>query len=87
MTWFSSQIHTFLGRTNGSVSNIVKMIEVDLKRVRANGDFPPVPADFFVAAIRLVAQVTESSSGKRFYQKGRPRLSELESYIKQKPFY
>jgi len=87
MIWFSGQIHTFLGRTNGSVSNIVKMIEMDLKRVRTKGDFPPVPAEFFVAGIRLVAQVTESSSGKRFYQKGRPRLSELESYIKQKQFY
>jgi hypothetical protein len=87
MIWFSGQIHTFLGRTNGSVSNIVKMIEMDLKRVRAKGDFPPVPVDFFVAAIRLVAQVTESSSEKRFYQKGRPRLPELESYLRQKQFY
>ena len=89
LVWFGGQIETFLNRTNGSVSNIVKMLELDLKRVRTvrNGDFPPVPADFFVAAIRLVAQVTESSSAKRFYQKGRPRLPELESYIQQKQFY
>lgn len=87
MMWFESQIRTFLGRSNGSLTNIVKMIELDLNRVRRNGDFPPVPADFFVSAIRLVAEVTDMDGARRFYQKGRGRLTELENYILQKPFY
>lgn len=87
MAWFEAQIRTFLGRSNGSLTNIVKTIELDMDRVRRNGDFPPVPADFFVSAIRLVAEVTDMDGARRFYQKGRGRLTELENYILQKPFY
>ena len=87
MVWFTRQIHTFLGRSNGSLTEIVNMIEFDLKRVRRNGAFPPVPADFFVSAIRLVAEVTDMDAGRRFYQKGRGRLTELENHILKTLFY
>lgn len=81
LVWFQSQVQTFLGRSNGSMPAIVKEIRAVMKRTRERVEFPPVPADFFVAAIRIVAEVSDRGDGRRFYQKGRPRLPALEAYI------
>ena len=84
-----SQVETFLARTNGSFTNIVKVIKYETARLRRRGrEYPHIPSDFFVAAIRLVAEVTNMrSSDRRYYQKGRPRLDDLCDHVRSHALY
>ena len=88
---FSSQIETFLGRKNGSMPRIVEEIKRDMIVVRRRTpDFPPVPSDFYVGAVEIVAEVTNKQTKqniRRFYQSGRFRIPDLVAFIRETDYY
>jgi hypothetical protein len=88
LIWFRSQIETFLGRSNGSMKQVVEMIKQDMSRIRRRDPkFPPVPSDFYVGAVEIVAEVTNKKKGRRFYQAGRSRLHLLYTAIRETDYY
>ena len=55
---FEYQFLIFLGRKKGSIKNVIKAIKLSTAHVRKDDtDFPPVPADFFVTAVDIVAKI------------------------------
>ena len=55
---FEYQFLIFLGRKKGSITNVIKAIKLSTAHVRKDDtDFPPVPADFFVTAVDIVAKI------------------------------
>jgi len=87
--WFMSAIEyhflIFLGRTNGSINQVLKAITYSAERGRKNEAFHhPIPASIFVAAIRMIARINFKNSYK---QAGRPRIQELEDAIMERPSY
>ena len=85
LIWFADQIETFLRRSNGSMTNIVKKIQDDMTRIRRRDpDFPPVPSDFYVGAIEIVAEVINNRSTS---QSGRSRLPELVAFVRKADYY
>jgi len=84
---FHSQLDKFFARANGSLAAITKTIEQDLKRVRQNFNFPLVPAEFFVAAMRLMVEVYDLKNATWAHPMARMRTSELEHHILSRAFY
>ena len=87
--WFMSAIEyhflIFLGRTNGSINQVLKAITYSAERGRKNEAFHhPIPASIFVAAIRMIARINFKNSYK---QAGRPHIQELEGAIMESPSY
>ena len=62
---FETQLQTFLRRTNGSINAVLLKLNSDMRSKRDRiKDFPPVPADFFVAAIDIVEKVVGQTNIK-----------------------
>lgn len=85
LIWFESQVKTFLGRSNGSIPNVIKEINNMVKELKKQDpNYPLIPSDFFVAAVQMVATIESMS---KWYQKGRSRIPNLVAAIKQKDVY
>ena len=86
--WFMSAIEyhflIFLGRTNGSINQVLKAITYSAERGRKNEAFHPIPASIFVAAIRMIARINENNI---FKKAGIPHIPLLIQAIMEKPSY
>ena len=85
LVWFQGQVETFLSRTNGSTTNVIKEIKQTMKNVRKeNPTYPAIPNEFFLAAIRMIREVNKSN---RWAQNGVSRLPELEAEVSNNETY
>jgi hypothetical protein len=85
MILFEGQVMTFLGRKQGSIKNVLYEIRRSTTdRMEQYPDYPRIPADFFVAAIELIAKENSKDSS---YFAGIPRIPLLIEAIMETPDY
>lgn len=71
LIWFNEQVDIFLARSNGSIPKVVKKIKeatADLRK--KDPSYPPIPADFFVGAIKMIKTVNGAENTRHRGAKG-----------------
>lgn len=88
LIWFDAQIKTFLARSNGSIPNVLREIRSAVANLRRKDpSYPPIPADFFIAAVNMIEKLHDAQPNLWNSKGGKARVPLLIEAIASTKYY